>query len=71
MWLTQDVGDEQHFIRIFRQRQKDMNLRDRVAGLNMSSRFDHYREFKTALNAKMYLGCLKRKASRDRLVPGY
>ena len=26
-----------------------------VAGLNASSRFDHYREFKTALNAETYL----------------
>ena len=26
VWLSQDVGDEQHFIRIFRQRLTDMNL---------------------------------------------
>ena len=32
------------------------------------SRFDHYREFTTALNAEMYLDCVKLKASRDCLV---
>ena len=30
VWLTQDVGDEQHFIRIFRQILMDMNHQDWV-----------------------------------------
>ena len=42
VWLTQGVGDEQRFIRIFRQRLTDINFLDWVAGLNASSRFDHY-----------------------------
>ena len=39
-----------------------------MAGLNASSRFDHYREFKTALNEEMYLDCIKQKCFRDFLV---
>ena len=42
VWLTQGVGDKQRFIRIFRQRLIDINFLDWVAGLNASSRFDHY-----------------------------
>ena len=34
----------------------------------MSGRIDHYREFKTALNAEMYLDCAKQKSFRDCLV---
>ena len=59
VWLTQGVCDEQHFIRIFRQRLTDIHFQDWVAGLNASSRFDHYREFKIALNAETYLDCIK------------
>ena len=68
VWLTQCVSSEQHCIRIFRQTLSDVNLQDWVAGLNTSNRFDHYREFTTALNAEMYLDCVKLKASRDCLV---
>ena len=59
VWLTQGVGDEQHFIRIFRQRLTEINFQDWVAGLNARSRFEYYREFKTALNAETYLDCIK------------
>ena len=59
VWLTQGVGDEQRFIRIFRQRLTDINFQEWVVGLNASSRFDLYREFKTALNAETYLDCIK------------
>ena len=65
VWLTQGVGDELHFIRIFRQRLTDINFQEWVAGLNASSRFDLYREFKTALNAETYLDCIKQKCYRD------
>ena len=68
LWLTQRVGEELHFIRIFRHRLTDINFQDWVAGLNASSRFDHYREFKTALNEEMYLDCIKQKCFRDFLV---
>ena len=66
--LTQGVGDEQHFIRIFRQRLTDIHFQEWAAGLNASSRFDLYREFKTALNAETYLDCIKQKCFRDCLV---
>ena len=36
--------------------------------MNTSGRIDHYREFKTALNAEMYLDCAKQKSFRDCLV---
>jgi len=36
--------------------------------LNASSRFDLYREFKTALNAETYLDCIKQKCFGDYLV---
>ena len=65
VWLTQGAGDELHFIRIFRQRLTDINFQEWVAGLNASSRFDFYREFKTALNAETYLDCIKQKCYRD------
>ena len=39
-----------------------------MAGLNESSRFVLYREFKTALNADTYLDCIKQKCFRDCLV---
>ena len=68
VWLTQGVGDEQHFIRIFRQRLTEINFQDWAAGLNASSRFDHYREFKTALNVETYLDCIKQKCFRDWLI---
>ena len=68
VWLTQGVGDELHFSRIFRQRLADINFQDLVAGLNASSRFDHYREFKTALNAETHLDCIKQKCFRDCFV---
>ena len=68
VWLTHGVGDELHFIRIFRQRLTDINCQEWVAGLNASSRFDLYREFKTALNAETYLDCIKQKSFRDCLV---
>ena len=68
VWLTQGVGDEQHFIRIFRQRLTEINFQDWVAGLNASSWFDHYREFKTVLNAEMHLDYIKQKCFRDCLV---
>ena len=32
----------------------DINFQDWVAGLNLSSRFDHYLEFKPAQNAETY-----------------
>ena len=63
VWLTQRVGDELHFIRIFRHRLTDINFQDWVAGLNASSRFDHYRQFKTALNTETYLDCKNQTAS--------
>ena len=65
VWLTQGVGDEQHFIRIFRQRLTEIHFQEWAAGLNASSRFDLYREFKTALNAETYLDCIKQKCYRD------
>ena len=42
IWLTQDVGDEQHFIHIFRQSLTAMNLQNWLAGLNFSSHFNYY-----------------------------
>ena len=33
--------------------------------MNASSRFDLYREFKTALNAETYIDCIKQKCFRD------
>ena len=45
-----------------------MNLQDWVAGLNKRSHFNRCHEFKTALNAEMYLDCVKQKAIRDCLV---
>ena len=41
---------------------------DRVAGLNKSSRFDHYREVQTALDAEIYGDRLKHKAFGDCFV---
>ena len=68
VWLTQGVGDEQYFIQIFRQRLTDINFQEWVVGLNASSRFDLYCEFKTALNAETYLDCIKQKWFTDCLV---
>ena len=68
VWLTQGVGDELHFIRIFRQRLTEINFQDWVAGLNASSWFDLCRQFKTAVNAEIYLDCIRQKCSRDCLV---
>ena len=68
VWLTQGVGDEQHFIQIFRQRLTDINFQEWVAGLNASSRFDLYCEFKTARNAETYLDCIKQKWFTDCLI---
>ena len=65
VWLTQGVGDELHFIRIFRQRLTDINFQEWVAGLNASNWFDLSREFKTALSAETYLDCIKQKCYRD------
>ena len=66
------VDDEQHFIRISLQTETANKYQfpelGHLAGLNASSRFDHYREFKTALNAEMYLDCIKQKCFRDCLV---
>ena len=45
-----------------------MNLQDWVAGLNKRSHFNRCHEFKTALNAEMYLDCAKQKSFRDCLV---
>ena len=59
VWLTQGVGDELHFIRILRHRLTDIHFQEWVAGLNASSRFHLYREFKTAVNAETYLDCIK------------
>ena len=65
VWLTQHVGDELHFIQIFRQGLTEINFQDWVAGLNVSSRFDHYREFKTALNAESYLDSIKQQQQQQ------
>ena len=66
------VDDEQHFIRISLQTETANKYQfpelGHLAGLNASSRFDHYREFKTALNAEIYLDCIKQKCFRDCLV---
>ena len=69
VWLAQGVGDEQHFIRVFIETETADRYQfpglGHLAGLNASSRFDHYREFKTALNAETYLDCIKQKCYRD------
>ena len=56
VWLAQGVGDEQHFIRVFIETETADRYQfpglGHLAGLNASSRFDHYREFKTALKCR-------------------
>ena len=53
-WLAQGVGNESRFVQTFRQRLLGINSQDWEAGLNASSGFDLYRDFKTMPNPEYY-----------------
>ena len=47
----------------------DINSQNWEAGLNASSRFDLYRDFKTISNREYYLDCIQQQCFKDALVP--
>jgi len=55
IWISQDVGNINSFIRIFRQRVIDCCTQDWHASVENSSRCYHYRHFKSLLNVEKYL----------------
>jgi len=55
VWLHQDVGDLTAFLRIFRERLKDMFTQNWQAALNDSDRYDSYRSFKSLFETEKYI----------------
>ena len=55
VWISQDVGDEDYFMFIFKQRLLDNALQEWHTDLNDSRKALHYKHFKTILNVEKYL----------------
>ena len=55
VWLTENVGDDDVFINVFKQRLIDCALQDWHTEITQSRKALHYRHFKTLLNVETYL----------------
>jgi len=55
IWISQDVGDTNAFIRMFKHRVVNYYTLDWQAALDTSSRCDHYNNFKSLLTVETYL----------------
>jgi len=55
IWISQDVGDINAFIRMFKHRVFNYCTLDWQAALDTSSRCDHYNNFKSLLTVETYL----------------
>ncbi len=54
-WINQGVGNELNFINMFKQRIKDCCFQNWTAKLEVSSKSDTYRGYKSLLNVEKYL----------------
>ena len=55
VWITENVGDNNEFIYVFKQRLIDCALQDWHTEITQSRKAIHYRHFKTLLNVETYL----------------
>ena len=55
VWVSQELGDVNYFLRIFKQRTVDCFKQNWHAAINESSRCFHYKHFKSLLNPEKYL----------------
>ena len=55
MWIAQDVGDVDMFLRAFRQRLTDCMTQTWHSDIDSSSRYDTYKCYKTLLSPEKYL----------------
>ena len=54
-WITQEIGDVDIFIKMFKQRLIDCYTQNWHDDINMSSRWYHYKHFKSLLTVENYL----------------
>ena len=55
VWIAQDVGQINLFIKVFTNRLKDCALQKLYADMELSPKTDHYKHYKTLLNPERYL----------------
>ena len=55
VWISQEIGNTNQFITLFKQRLKDCFLQTWQSDINNSTRCDFYRNIKTLLNVERYL----------------
>ena len=65
VWITENVGDNNEFIYVFKQRLIDCALQDWHTEITQSRKAIHYKHFKTLLNS-----CIRRKYLRNKLKKG-
>ena len=55
VWISQDIGDLDMFLKYFKMRLNDCKTQDWSASVNESSRCDTYKHFKSLLEPEKYL----------------
>lgn len=55
VWIAQDVGNPNYFIKVFSQRVSNCYRQNWLKDINTSSKALHYKEFKSVLDVEFYL----------------
>lgn len=55
VWVANTVGDANRFIKVFKQRIKDISVQNWKSRLEESPKANHYKHFKSLLNVEKYL----------------